>query len=246
MACVINQYQTQSSSKHLHPIFRCETWRFRRKISKWFLAFIPRTTNVWMSAQNKMAINVAGFFWGQPSWHSFVQIYFYCRDVITTQLMSEIISLPQIQEAAVPPVLSKDLKEIAFPSRNVDSQLKRMKRDWVIPPINVPENSRGPFPLELVRVMQFTHAHTCASRHITHTPDSHISEGKAFYDNLVLPIALSSHSEGHRRVAYAFSKMLRIYSALLKVKALLQLYYLSFVSGGGQHQCNLALFRSRE
>uniref|UniRef100_A0A8C9TQW9 Cadherin 2 n=1 Tax=Scleropages formosus TaxID=113540 RepID=A0A8C9TQW9_SCLFO len=28
----------------------------------------------------------------------------------------------------------------------------RMKRDWVIPPINVPENSRGPFPQELVRI----------------------------------------------------------------------------------------------
>uniref|UniRef100_A0A8C9YVW5 Cadherin 2 n=1 Tax=Sander lucioperca TaxID=283035 RepID=A0A8C9YVW5_SANLU len=42
--------------------------------------------------------------------------------------------------------------EIAFPSRNMDSQLKRMKRDWVIPPINVPENSRGPFPQELVRI----------------------------------------------------------------------------------------------
>uniref|UniRef100_A0AAQ5ZDA3 Cadherin domain-containing protein n=1 Tax=Amphiprion ocellaris TaxID=80972 RepID=A0AAQ5ZDA3_AMPOC len=58
----------------------------------------------------------------------------------------------QVQEDAVPPVMSKDVKEIAFPSRNTDSQLKRMKRDWVIPPINVPENSRGPFPQELVRI----------------------------------------------------------------------------------------------
>lgn len=30
--------------------------------------------------------------------------------------------------------------------------LRRQKRDWVIPPINVPENSRGPFPHLLVRV----------------------------------------------------------------------------------------------
>lgn len=30
--------------------------------------------------------------------------------------------------------------------------LRRQKRDWVIPPINVPENSRGPFPQQLVRV----------------------------------------------------------------------------------------------
>uniref|UniRef100_A0A2K6MB51 Cadherin-4 n=1 Tax=Rhinopithecus bieti TaxID=61621 RepID=A0A2K6MB51_RHIBE len=30
--------------------------------------------------------------------------------------------------------------------------LRRRKRDWVIPPINVPENSRGPFPQQLVRI----------------------------------------------------------------------------------------------
>uniref|UniRef100_A0A8D0C2J2 Cadherin-4 n=1 Tax=Salvator merianae TaxID=96440 RepID=A0A8D0C2J2_SALMN len=30
--------------------------------------------------------------------------------------------------------------------------LRRQKRDWVIPPINVPENSRGPFPQQLVRI----------------------------------------------------------------------------------------------
>ncbi|NP_001292329.1 cadherin-2 precursor [Oryzias latipes] len=58
----------------------------------------------------------------------------------------------QVREVAVPPVISQDLKEIVFPSRNTDSELKRMKRDWVIPPINVPENSRGPFPQELVRI----------------------------------------------------------------------------------------------
>uniref|UniRef100_A0AAR2JTT0 Cadherin domain-containing protein n=1 Tax=Pygocentrus nattereri TaxID=42514 RepID=A0AAR2JTT0_PYGNA len=41
---------------------------------------------------------------------------------------------------------------IIIPSRQLDSELKRMKRDWVIPPINVPENSRGPFPQDLVRI----------------------------------------------------------------------------------------------
>ncbi|XP_037537239.1 cadherin-2 [Nematolebias whitei] len=58
----------------------------------------------------------------------------------------------QVQEHIVPPVKSKNLEEIVFPMQNVDSQLKRMKRDWIIPPINVPENSRGPFPQELVRI----------------------------------------------------------------------------------------------
>ncbi|XP_066537158.1 cadherin-2-like [Hoplias malabaricus] len=46
----------------------------------------------------------------------------------------------------------RSLPEIVIPSRQQDGQLKRMKRDWVIPPINVPENSRGPFPQELVRI----------------------------------------------------------------------------------------------
>uniref|UniRef100_A0A8D0H4Y7 Cadherin-4 n=1 Tax=Sphenodon punctatus TaxID=8508 RepID=A0A8D0H4Y7_SPHPU len=37
--------------------------------------------------------------------------------------------------------------------RHQDSNgLRRQKRDWVIPPINVPENSRGPFPQQLVRI----------------------------------------------------------------------------------------------
>ncbi|KAG7455190.1 hypothetical protein MATL_G00253960 [Megalops atlanticus] len=46
------------------------------------------------------------------------------------------------------------VQEILFPRQQADSNglLKRMKRDWVIPPINVPENSRGPFPQELVRI----------------------------------------------------------------------------------------------
>ena len=88
--------------------------------------------------------------------------------------------------------MSKDLKEIVFPSRNMDSQLKRMKRDWVIPPINVPENSRGPFPQELVRVTLHTQS-TCmnACTHMrTHTHKrSLLSTSKkmpfAWYDNLL-------------------------------------------------------------
>uniref|UniRef100_A0A7N8Y1Z8 Cadherin 2, type 1, N-cadherin (neuronal) n=1 Tax=Mastacembelus armatus TaxID=205130 RepID=A0A7N8Y1Z8_9TELE len=46
--------------------------------------------------------------------------------------------------------------EILFPWHSVvvrgDGTLKRVKRDWVIPPINVPENSRGQFPEDLVRI----------------------------------------------------------------------------------------------
>uniref|UniRef100_A0A3P9PA57 Cadherin 2, type 1, N-cadherin (neuronal) n=1 Tax=Poecilia reticulata TaxID=8081 RepID=A0A3P9PA57_POERE len=32
-----------------------------------------------------------------------------------------------------------------------DGTMRRVKRDWVIPPINVPENSRGQFPEDLIR-----------------------------------------------------------------------------------------------
>uniref|UniRef100_A0A8C8K8G6 Cadherin domain-containing protein n=1 Tax=Oncorhynchus tshawytscha TaxID=74940 RepID=A0A8C8K8G6_ONCTS len=64
--------------------------------------------------------------------------------------------LLQVQDIPAPPALSQGLQEIWFPSRQTDSssvgQLKRMKRDWVIPPINVPENSRGEFPQDLVRI----------------------------------------------------------------------------------------------
>uniref|UniRef100_A0A8C4N0L3 Cadherin-4 n=1 Tax=Equus asinus asinus TaxID=83772 RepID=A0A8C4N0L3_EQUAS len=42
---------------------------------------------------------------------------------------------------------------LPWPQRQNSNGLRRQKRDWVIPPINVPENSRGPFPQQLVRVM---------------------------------------------------------------------------------------------
>lgn len=52
--------------------------------------------------------------------------------------------------------LTQRVPEILFPWRSVvvrgDGTLRRVKRDWVIPPINVPENSRGQFPEDLVRI----------------------------------------------------------------------------------------------
>lgn len=49
---------------------------------------------------------------------------------------------------------SHEIEEIVFPRQSIkhSGSLQRQKRDWVIPPINLPENSRGPFPQELVRV----------------------------------------------------------------------------------------------
>ncbi|XP_062316496.1 LOW QUALITY PROTEIN: cadherin-4-like [Osmerus eperlanus] len=52
------------------------------------------------------------------------------------------------QEFQAPPSI------IMFPGQRQASSngLRRQKRDWVIPPINVPENSRGPFPQMLVSI----------------------------------------------------------------------------------------------
>ncbi|XP_061641195.1 cadherin-4 isoform X1 [Phyllopteryx taeniolatus] len=53
-------------------------------------------------------------------------------------------------------VLDSQPRVIKFPRKHQRSSygngLRRQKRDWVIPPINVPENSRGPFPHMLVRI----------------------------------------------------------------------------------------------
>ncbi|KAB1258441.1 Cadherin-2, partial [Camelus dromedarius] len=48
----------------------------------------------------------------------------------------------------------REIEEIVFPRQLTkhNGYLQRQKRDWVIPPINLPENSRGPFPQELVRI----------------------------------------------------------------------------------------------
>lgn len=47
-----------------------------------------------------------------------------------------------------------NVPDILFPAVRPASigQLKRQKRDWVIPPINVPENERSPFPKDLVMI----------------------------------------------------------------------------------------------
>ncbi|KAM9431323.1 cadherin-4-like isoform 2-T2 [Salvelinus alpinus] len=53
-----------------------------------------------------------------------------------------------------PPEFQAPPTVIMFPrQREMGSKgLRRQKRDWVIPPINVPENSRGPFPQMLVSI----------------------------------------------------------------------------------------------
>uniref|UniRef100_A0A3P9LDK8 Cadherin domain-containing protein n=1 Tax=Oryzias latipes TaxID=8090 RepID=A0A3P9LDK8_ORYLA len=43
-----------------------------------------------------------------------------------------------------------DVAILYFPK--LSNGLRRMKRDWVIPPINIPENSNGPFPYKMVQI----------------------------------------------------------------------------------------------
>lgn len=137
-----------------------------------------------------------------------------CIDLVSLTLTES--HLFQAQD--VPPATYEDLKEIVFPSRNTDSQLKRVKRDWVIPPINVPENSRGPFPQELVRVTLHTYTHLPA-----HTQAALLLVSKPAPDMTAVwvPFGLSSHSEGHGRETYAFNKTLHIYTIFLKVRPVL-------------------------
>lgn len=63
--------------------------------------------------------------------------------------------LPQVEEM-LSRVWESQPRVIRFSRKHQRSSsangLRRQKRDWVIPPINVPENSRGPFPHMLVRV----------------------------------------------------------------------------------------------
>ncbi|KAK9972667.1 hypothetical protein ABG768_025956 [Culter alburnus] len=53
------------------------------------------------------------------------------------------ISSPQMESPS-------DVLVLRFPKSSTG--LKRAKRGWVIPPFNVPENSRGPFPMKLVQI----------------------------------------------------------------------------------------------
>lgn len=62
--------------------------------------------------------------------------------------------------------LFSQLPVIVFPKHSVvvkgDGSVNRVKRDWVIPPVNVLENSRKQFPEELVKVS--THAEQLIAR----------------------------------------------------------------------------------
>lgn len=74
-----------------------------------------------------------------------------------------VVSSLQVNSSSA--AVTQQVREIVFPWHSLvvgdDGSLRRVKRDWVIPPINVPENSRGQFPEELVRVGEtHTQRHT--------------------------------------------------------------------------------------
>uniref|UniRef100_A0A673X766 Cadherin 2, type 1, N-cadherin (neuronal) n=1 Tax=Salmo trutta TaxID=8032 RepID=A0A673X766_SALTR len=72
-----------------------------------------------------------------------------------THVLSNDVINPALWNEAMN-TLNHSVREIVFPWHSLvggdDGSLRRVKRDWVIPPINVPENSRGQFPEELVRI----------------------------------------------------------------------------------------------
>ncbi|KAF3691359.1 Cadherin-2 Neural cadherin [Channa argus] len=87
-------------------------------------------------------------------------VWVYAQDVQSKKVWQTRVHLHVRPEAdQVKPsdaTLTQRVPEILFPWHSVvvkgDGTLKRVKRDWVIPPINVPENSRGQFPEDLVRI----------------------------------------------------------------------------------------------
>lgn len=82
----------------------------------------------------------------------------YARDLQSKQVWKTRVHLHAGPQQVKPSdaTLTQRVPEILFPWRSVvvrgDGTLRRVKRDWVIPPINVPENSRGQFPEDLVRI----------------------------------------------------------------------------------------------
>ncbi|XP_020502015.1 cadherin-2 [Labrus bergylta] len=86
----------------------------------------------------------------------------YARDLHSKQIWKTRVHLHHDRDAGPQQVkpsdatLTQHVREILFPWHSVvvrgDGTLRRVKRDWVIPPINVPENSRGQFPEDLVRI----------------------------------------------------------------------------------------------
>ncbi|XP_047230302.1 cadherin-2-like [Girardinichthys multiradiatus] len=93
------------------------------------------------------------------------QVMIYAQDLQSNQIWQARVHLQIHQngsnttpEQVMPgdAALTQQVPEVLFPWRNTvvsgDGTVRRVKRDWVIPPINVPENSRGPFPEVLVTI----------------------------------------------------------------------------------------------
>uniref|UniRef100_A0A3P8UJ20 Cadherin 2, type 1, N-cadherin (neuronal) n=1 Tax=Cynoglossus semilaevis TaxID=244447 RepID=A0A3P8UJ20_CYNSE len=89
----------------------------------------------------------------------------YAQDVQTKQMWKTRVHFRQRPQGSsatpeqVKPAdgtLIRQVPEISFPWHSVvvrgDGSVRRVKRDWVIPPVNIAENSRAKFPEELVRI----------------------------------------------------------------------------------------------
>ncbi|XP_064154587.1 cadherin-4-like isoform X2 [Anguilla rostrata] len=89
-----------------------------------------------------------------------VQFMVTARSVPDTRIWETTVKLALAGGTVPPPTAQiawEDAQQpsvILFPAHRGTSSggLRRQRRDWVIPPINVPENSRGPFPQMLVSI----------------------------------------------------------------------------------------------
>ncbi|KAK5615077.1 Chromodomain-helicase DNA-binding protein, partial [Crenichthys baileyi] len=93
------------------------------------------------------------------------QVMIYAQDLQSSQIWQARVHLQIHQngsnttpEQVMPgdTALTQQVPEVLFPWRSIvvsgDGTVRRVKRDWVIPPINIPENSRGQFPEDLVTI----------------------------------------------------------------------------------------------
>uniref|UniRef100_A0A8C9M2Q7 Cadherin-4 n=1 Tax=Panthera tigris altaica TaxID=74533 RepID=A0A8C9M2Q7_PANTA len=103
----------------------------------------------------QVAFTVTAWDDGTP-WDSLNRCLFLCAELNQTSLT--LLSPLRLMLQKGKPSAGLDASQppndtlLPWPQHQNANGLRRQKRDWVIPPINVPENSRGPFPQQLVRI----------------------------------------------------------------------------------------------
>uniref|UniRef100_A0A670I8J5 Cadherin 2 n=1 Tax=Podarcis muralis TaxID=64176 RepID=A0A670I8J5_PODMU len=114
-----------------------------------------RKVNFESSAPSEFRVSEDGVVYAARSFQispGLTEFLLYANDKETQEKWQVAVKLALEPEDSVKE--QKKMEDIVFPrhpNKHI-GHLRRQKRDWVIPPINLPENSRGPFPQELVRI----------------------------------------------------------------------------------------------